>query len=60
MEITRKSGLNIKEVYRDKAYFRKPILDKIIGMAAKPYISVSKTVYRIDEKRFSYSKDSDE
>jgi len=60
MELTMKSGLDIKEVYGDKAYFRKPILNKINTMGAKPYIPVSETVYRLDEEKFSYNKDSDE
>ncbi|AOY78090.1 hypothetical protein CLFO_31430 [Clostridium formicaceticum] len=29
IELTKKTGLNTKEVYGDKAYFRKPMLDKI-------------------------------
>ena len=60
MELTEKTGLDITEVYGDKAYFRKPILDKINEMGAKPYIPVSESVYRIDEEKFSYNKDSDE
>lgn len=60
IELTRKSGVNIEEVYGDKAYFKKPILDKIIELGAKPYIPVSAMSYRIDEEKFSYNKDSDE
>lgn len=60
MELTERTGLNIEEVYGDKAYFRKPILDIINGIEAKPYIPVSQSVYRIDEEKFSYNKDSDE
>lgn len=60
MDLTIETGLPIKEVYGDKAYFRKPILDKINGIDAKPYIPVSESVYRIDEEKFSYNKDSDE
>lgn len=60
MELTRKTGLEIEEVYGDKAYFRKPILDEINEINAKPYIPVSETTYKIDEERFSYNKDSDE
>lgn len=60
MELTEATGLDIQEVYGDKAYFRKPILDKINEMNAKPYIPVSASVYRIDEEKFSYNKDSDE
>ena len=60
MELTEATGLDIQEVYGDKAYFRKPILDKINEMEATPYIPVSASVYRIDEEKFSYNKDSDE
>lgn len=60
IEITKIAGLNIQEVYGDKAYFKKPILDKIKEIEAKAYIPVSESVYRIDEEKFSYNKDSDE
>lgn len=60
IELTQKSGVTIEEVYGDKAYFKKPILDKIKELEAKPYIPVSAMAYRIDEERFSYNKDSDE
>ncbi|RYG70959.1 transposase, partial [Lentibacillus lipolyticus] len=59
LELTKKSGITIDEVYGDKAYFRKPILDKIIEVGAKPYIPVSEMAYRIDEDLYSYNKDSD-
>lgn len=60
LELTKKTGLKIEEVYGDKAYFRKPILDKISETQAKAYIPVSEVVYRIDEEKFNYNKDSDE
>lgn len=60
MDLTERTGLSIKEVFGDKAYFRKPILDRINGIKAKVYIPVSATVYRIDEEKYSYNKDSDE
>jgi transposase len=60
IELTQKSGVTIEEVYGDKAYFKKSILDKIKELEAKPYIPVSAMAYRIDEERFSYNKDSDE
>jgi hypothetical protein len=50
----------IKELYGDKAYFKKPILDTINELEAKPYIPVSAMAYKVDEERFSYNKDSDE
>ena len=60
MDLTMDTGLQVKEVYGDKAYFRKPILEKIEEIEAKPYIPVSQSVYRIDEEKYSYNKDSDE
>jgi transposase len=60
LEITQKSGLQISEVYGDKAYFKKPILDKIKEIGAIPYIPVSAAAYKVDEAKFSYNKDSDE
>lgn len=60
LELTKKSGLTIEEVYGDKAYFRKPILDKIKEVEAKAYIPVSEMAYKIDEDLYSYNKDSDE
>lgn len=60
MEYTKKSGVSIEEVYGDKAFFRKPILDQISQLEAKAYIPVSEMAYRIDEEKFSYNKDSDE
>jgi transposase len=60
IELTKKSGLEIKEVYGDKAYFKKPILDKINEIDSTPYIPVSEMAYKIDEERFGYNKDSDE
>ncbi len=60
LELTKETGLKIHEVYGDKAYFRKSILDEIKEIEAKPYIPVSDSVYRIDEEKFCYNKDSDE
>jgi len=50
--------LEIEEVFADKAYFRKSILDKVKDIKAEAYIPVSESVYRIDEEKFSYNKDS--
>jgi transposase len=60
LELTLKSGLSIKDIFGDKAYFKKPILDQIKQIGAKSYIPVSAMAYRVDEERFSYNKDSDE
>lgn len=60
VEETLKSGVKIEEFFGDKAYFRKPILNILEGIEAKTYIPVSASVYRIDESKYSYNKDSDE
>lgn len=60
MDLTVKTGLSIEEVYGDKAYFKKAILDAITGLEATPYIPVSGSAYKINEELFSYNKDSDE
>ena len=60
MADTIQSGVRIQEVFGDKAYFRKAILDDIKSMGAKAYIPVSPLVYRMDEELFSYNKDADE
>ena len=60
LERTLKSGTLINELYGDKAYFRKNILEKIDEIGADSYIPVSASAYRIDEKLFSYNKDSDQ
>ncbi len=57
---TRQCGINIKEAYGDKAYFRKPILDLLENDGVEAIIPVSESVYRIDESLFSYNKDSDQ
>lgn len=57
---TKKSGMTIEEVYGDKAYFRKSILDDIEEIKANAYIPVSSVVYGIDESAYTYNKDSDE
>jgi transposase len=59
-EETKRSGIILEEIYGDKAYFRKPILDDIADINAKAYIPVSASVYRLDESEFTYNKDSDE
>jgi hypothetical protein len=60
LDRTKEAGITLKEVYGDKAYFRKEILDTVKQLNAKAYIPVSQTVYRIDESEFSYNKDSDQ
>lgn len=60
LEETKDSGIELEEVFGDKAYFRKSILDVIKEVKATPYIPVSFSVYRIDESKYTYNKDSDE
>lgn len=60
IDLTKECGITIEEIFGDKAYFRKPILDKIKENEAQAYIPVSGAVYRIDESRYSYNKDSDQ
>ena len=57
---TKECGINIKEAYGDKAYFRKPILDILENDHVEAIIPVSETVYRVDESRYNYNKDSDQ
>jgi hypothetical protein len=60
IDLSKDCGITIKEIYGDKAYFRKPILDIIKENEAQAYIPVSEMVYRIDESKYSYNKDSDQ
>lgn len=57
---TKKCGVEIKEGYGDKAYFRKPILDILEEDGVEVIIPVSESVYRIDEVKYKYNKDSDQ
>jgi transposase len=57
---SKECGINIKEAYGDKAYFRKPILDILKADNVESIIPVSASVYKIDESKFSYNKDSDQ
>lgn len=60
MENTQAAGIQPKEIYGDKAYFRKDILEQIKEMKAAAYIPVSASVYKVNEERFCYNKDSDQ
>lgn len=57
---TKECGIEIKEAYGDKAYFRKSILDILKEDKVKSYIPVSESVYRLDDTKFTYNKDSDQ
>ncbi len=54
------SGVEIKELYGDKAYFRKDILELLEQRKIEGYIPASASVYKIDEALYSYNKDSDQ
>ena len=54
------SGLKIKELSGDKAYFRYNILTKLKEKKVDSIIPVSASAYRIDEELYSYNKDSDQ
>jgi hypothetical protein len=41
-------------------YSRKPILDKLQEETTEVIIPVSERVYRLDESRFNYNKDSEQ
>lgn len=60
LEKTLAGQVQIEELYGDKAYFRKDILDLLQEKGIKDYIPVSASVYKIDEDAFSYNKDSDQ
>jgi len=57
---TKECGIEIKEAYGDKAYFRKPILDLLKDKKVAAYIPVSESVYKLDDTKFTYNKDSDQ
>ena len=60
MKRTKDAGVTVRELYGDKAYFRKDILEQLEKAKIKGYIPVSASVYKIDEELFSYNKDSDQ
>ncbi len=60
LERTQGAGVKVSELYGDKAYFRKDILEQLEEQKIKGYIPVSASVYKIDEELFSYNKDSDQ
>ena len=60
LERTQSAGVKVGELYGDKAYFRKDILEQLEAQKIRGYIPVSASVYKIDEELFSYNKDSDQ
>ena len=61
LERTKEAGITPTEVYGDKAYFRKDILDTT-SRKTKPkrIYRVSASAYKINEEMYGYNKDSDE
>ncbi len=60
LEKTMRASIQPSEIYGDKAYFRKDILDSIAAAEAEALIPVSACAYKIDEEAFRYNKDSDQ
>jgi len=60
LDATKKGNVEVKELYGDRAYFRKDILEKLEAEGIEDHIPVSASVYKVDEELFSYNKDSDE
>jgi hypothetical protein len=60
IEKSKDAGIKVTEVYGDKAYFRKDVLDTIKENEAEAYIPVSASAYKVDEELYGYNKDSDE
>ncbi len=53
LEKTVNTGTKVSELYGDKAYFRKDILELLEEQKIKGYIPVGASVYKIDEELFS-------
>lgn len=57
---TQECGISIKNAYADKAYFRQLIIELLEKEKVNVYIPVSETVYKMDESKYFYNKDSDQ
>jgi transposase len=57
---TQECGISVKDAYADKAYFRQSIIELLEKENVNIYIPVSETVYKMDESKYSYNKDSDQ
>lgn len=53
-------GIEINEVYGDKAYFRKTLLEELKNRKIESYIPVSASVYKMEGTNYTYNKDSDQ
>lgn len=60
LENTLDCGVKVEAGYGDKGYFRKPIIEALEGINAEVIIPPSESVYKIDESKYSYNKDSDQ
>lgn len=60
LDTTMEGNIKLTEFYGDKAYFRQPILDAVEAQKALAFIPVHLGMYKMDETKFSYNKDSDE
>jgi transposase len=60
LDQTKDTGIQVRELYGDKAYFRKNILVEVEKVNAKAYIPISASAYKIDETEYTYNKDSDQ
>ena len=59
LEATEQEGIKVEEFYGDRAYFRKNFMESLNDRNIRDYIPVSASVYKMDEEKFSYNKDSD-
>jgi transposase len=57
---TKECGIKITKAYGDKAYFRQLIIEFLEEEKVDIYIPVSQSVYKMDESRYTYNKDSDQ
>lgn len=57
---TKECGIKITKAYGDKAYFRQSIIEFLEEEKVDIYIPVSQSVYKMDESRYTYNKDSDQ
>lgn len=57
---TKECGIQVKDAYGDKAYFRQPIIDFLEEEKVNVYIPISQSVYKMDESKYTYNKDSDQ
>ena len=59
LDKTKEAGIKPSAAFGDKAYCRPDILEETKKLGASAYIPISHSAYHINEKLFSYNKDSD-